>query len=109
MRWRRRARMAGNAPKWTPEQELAIKTTGHGLLVSAAAGSGKTAVLAERCAHLVCDAKEPCEVDELLVVTFTDAAAAEMRSRIGRALRAKARAAPSDRLTQQLALLDRAS
>ena len=47
-------------------------------------------MLAERCAYLVCDAPEPhrCDVDELLVVTFTDAAAAEMRDRIGRAIRA---------------------
>src|SRR5207237_2375986 len=67
-----------------------------------------TAVLAERCAYLVCDVDEPCDVDELLVVTFTEAAAAEMRSRIGQALRARA-AAPSERLSRQLALLDRAS
>ena len=94
---------------WTPAQLRGIRTTGRSLLVSAAAGSGKTAVLAERCAHLVCDAEDPCDVDELLVVTFTEAAAAEMKSRIGHALRAKARAAPSERLTHQLALLDRAS
>jgi ATP-dependent helicase/nuclease subunit A len=94
---------------WTPAQLRGIQTTGRSLLVSAAAGSGKTAVLAQRCAHLVCDADDACDVDELLVVTFTEAAAAEMKSRIGRALRARARAAPSDRLTHQLALLDRAS
>src|SRR4051812_48589896 len=94
---------------WTPEQDAAIRTTGHSLLVSAAAGSGKTAVLAERCAYLVCDAAEPCDVDELLVVTFTEAAAAEMKSRIGAALRARASAGPPERLSRQLVLLDAAS
>ena len=63
------------AIEWTNEQKLAIHTTGRSLLVSAAAGSGKTAVLAERCAYLVCDAPDKCGVDELLVVTFTNAAA----------------------------------
>lgn len=97
------------APRWTDAQRRGITTTGRSLLVSAAAGSGKTAVLAERCAHLVCDADDPCDVDELLVVTFTEAAADEMRARIGKALRARAAAAPSERLAPQLALLDRAS
>src|SRR4051794_33583390 len=59
------------ARRWTDAQWRGISTTGRSLLVSAAAGSGKTAVLAERCAYLVCDAPEPCDVDELLVVTFT--------------------------------------
>ena len=68
--------------KWTKEQFASITTTGQSLLVSAAAGSGKTAVLAERCAHLVCDAPGKCDLDELLVVTFTKAAATEMKSRI---------------------------
>src|SRR2546426_11305379 len=72
--------------KWTDAQWAGISTTGRSVLVSAAAGSGKTAVLAERCAFLVCDAKPPCDVDELLVVTFTAAASAEMKSRIERAL-----------------------
>src|SRR4051794_6720338 len=97
------------ARQWTDAQWRGISTTGRSLLVSAAAGSGKTAVLAERCAYLVCDAQQPCDVDELLVVTFTDAAAAEMRTRIGQALRDRAAAAPSERLSRQLALLDRAS
>ncbi len=68
--------------KWTPEQESGITTTGRSLLVSAAAGSGKTSILAARCIHLVCDAKPECDIDELLVVTFTESAAAEMKSRI---------------------------
>ncbi|MGB7161213.1 MAG: UvrD-helicase domain-containing protein, partial [Tepidisphaeraceae bacterium] len=93
---------------WTPEQEKAIRTHDRSVLVSAAAGSGKTAVLAERCVYLVCDAPNPSDVDELLVVTFTEAAAAEMRGRIQQALRARLEASESPRLLRQLALVDRA-
>jgi ATP-dependent helicase/nuclease subunit A len=101
----------GNETKqreWTDAQKRAITTTDKSLLVSAAAGSGKTSVLAERCVHLVCDAPESCDVDDLLVVTFTDAAAAQMKSRIGESLRNRAARTPSDRLTRQLALVDHA-
>ena len=102
---------------WTPDQRAGITTVGTGLLVSAAAGSGKTAVLAERCAHLVCDAPPPyrCDVDELLVLTFTKAAAAEMRHRIGAAIHARIKGedkgdpAERERLEKQLLLIDRAS
>lgn len=93
---------------WTPEQLRAIQTTGAGILVSAAAGSGKTAVLAERCAQLVCDEANPCDVDELLVVTFTEQAAAEMKSRIAMALRRRHQLAPTPRLARQLALVEHA-
>ena len=95
--------------RWTPDQRSAITHAGGGLLVSAAAGSGKTSVLAERCAHLVCDAEDKCQVHELLVVTFTEAAAAEMKGRIGRALADRHAAAPTDHTARQLAMLDRAS
>lgn len=103
--------MSAAVPEWTKDQADAIHHTDGALLLSAAAGSGKTAVLAERCAYLVCDAPEPCEVDELLVLTFTRAAAAEMRERIERAIRRRvdAVAEPSERLLRQLRLLDRAS
>ena len=100
--------MPGVTP-WTERQLAAIRHAGGGLLVSAAAGSGKTSVLAERCAHAVCDAAEPCDVDELLVVTFTESAATEMRDRIGRAIRARAEASDDPRLHRQAAMLDRAS
>src|SRR5215203_798583 len=83
-------------PSWTPDQLRGIRTTGRSLLVSAAAGSGKTAVLAHRCAHLVCDAAPPCDVDQLLVVTFTEAAAAEMKGRIEAVLRDRLAAEQSD-------------
>ncbi len=94
----------------TPSQQAAIETRGTSILVSAGAGSGKTAVLAERCAHLVADVRPPCGVDGLLVVTFTEAAAAEMRQRIARALRERIDADPTNRwLQRQIALLDTAS
>ncbi|MBX3395598.1 MAG: helicase-exonuclease AddAB subunit AddA [Phycisphaerae bacterium] len=95
--------------EWTSSQKEAIHTFDRSLLVSAGAGSGKTAVLAERCAKLVLDADPPCEIDQLLVVTFTEAAAAEMRERIGRSLRKRQAANPSDsRLKRQLFFLDTA-
>ena len=90
--------------KWTADQLAGITTVGRSLLVSAAAGSGKTAVLAERCAHLVCDAKPHCDVDELLVVTFTEAAAAEMKGRIEKALRERIAKSSDPRLSRQLTL-----
>jgi hypothetical protein len=96
---------------FTPAQQSAVQTVDRAVLVSAAAGSGKTAVLAERCAYLIAGAPEPfrCNVDELLVVTFTEAAAAEMKERIGAALRVRVAEAPQDqRLRMQLALLDTA-
>ncbi|GJM23722.1 MAG: ATP-dependent helicase/nuclease subunit A [Phycisphaerae bacterium] len=96
---------------WTTQQRRAIETVDRDVLVSAAAGSGKTAVLAERCAYIVANAPDPfrCDVDQLLVVTFTDAAAAEMRSRIHKSLRAKATNAPNDkRLQSQVDLVDTA-
>jgi ATP-dependent exoDNAse (exonuclease V) beta subunit len=93
--------------RWTSSQLAAIRTGGASILVSAGAGSGKTAVLAERCAHLVADAQPPCPVDRLLVVTFTDAAATQMRQRIAEALQQRLTATPANsRLQQQLALLD---
>ncbi|NOX60057.1 MAG: UvrD-helicase domain-containing protein, partial [Planctomycetes bacterium] len=97
--------------KWTQEQRQAIETVDRDVLVSAAAGSGKTAVLAERCAYLVADAPSPfrCDVDSLLVVTFTDLSAAEMRRRIHKSLKARHDAAPGDdRLRTQVALVETA-
>jgi ATP-dependent helicase/nuclease subunit A len=93
---------------WTDQQRKGIETVGHSLLVSAAAGSGKTAVLAERCAHLVCAEKDGCDVDQLLVVTFTESAAAEMKARIQEALRKRLLQNPSDRLARQVGLAEHA-
>ena len=64
---------------WTPEQDKAIRTTGNNIIVSAGAGSGKTAVLSERILEKI---KQGVSVDSLLVLTFTEAAAYEMKSRI---------------------------
>ncbi len=75
-----------SARVWTQEQKHAIEARGGAVLVSAAAGSGKTAVLVERVIRMVCDAAAPVSLDRLLIVTFTKAAAAEMRERIGAAL-----------------------
>jgi ATP-dependent helicase/nuclease subunit A len=93
---------------WTAEQTEAIHATGASILVSAAAGSGKTAVLAERCAQRVCDPDNPADVDELLVVTFTEQAAAEMKSRIAQAIHRRHRQTPTARLDRQLALVEQA-
>lgn len=71
---------------WTAAQQHAIEARGGAVLVSAAAGSGKTAVLVERVIQMVCDLENPVSLDRLLIVTFTKAAAAEMRERIGKAL-----------------------
>ena len=62
---------------WTKAQQKVIDLRDKNILVSAAAGSGKTAVLVERICQRVMDSKHPCSIDELLVVTFTKAAAAE--------------------------------
>lgn len=96
----------------TDSQRDAVCSVGRSLLVSAAAGAGKTTVLAERCAYLVCDLppEHRCDIDQLLVVTFTDAAAAEMRSRIRSAIRKRREDSPDrNRLDRQLHLLDSAS
>lgn len=91
-------------PKWTEQQQTAIEDRGHSLIVCAAAGSGKTAVLVERIVRLV---REGCPIDQMLVVTFTNAAAGEMRLRIGEALGRAAREDPA--LGEQLMALPRAS
>ncbi|MED1645611.1 helicase-exonuclease AddAB subunit AddA [Brevibacillus agri] len=96
--------------QWTDEQWQAIIQRGSNLLVAAAAGSGKTSVLVERIIRRIMDESEPVGVDQLLVVTFTNAAAAEMRHRIGDALRKALKEDPhSAHLRRQLALLQRAT
>ncbi|MFD1361015.1 helicase-exonuclease AddAB subunit AddA [Lentibacillus salinarum] len=95
---------------WTSEQEEAIYTDGRDVLVAAAAGSGKTAVLVERIIQKLVRKENPIDIDSLLVVTFTNAAAQEMRNRVGEALEEKLAEAPSSaHLKKQLSLLQRAS
>lgn len=74
------------AIKFTPEQQKVIELRDRNILVSAAAGSGKTAVLVERIIQRITDKERPVDIDRLLIVTFTNAAAAEMRERISQAI-----------------------
>lgn len=74
---------------YTPNQQRVIDTRNSNILVSAAAGSGKTAVLVERIVRMVCDEKNPVDIDRLLIVTFTGAAASEMRERIAEGIQKK--------------------
>ena len=90
--------------RWTEEQKKVIDVRDKNVLVSAAAGSGKTAVLVERILSLVCGEGEnesPLDVDRLLVVTFTKAAAAEMRERVGLALEKRLEAEPENEHLQK--------
>ena len=93
--------------RFTPAQQQAIDTTDRSILVSAAAGSGKTAVLIERIISIILDGK--ADVDEILVVTFTNAAASEMRLKLTRALRKRIKEHPEDapKLKEQLGRLYR--
>ncbi len=72
---------------WTKEQQKVIDLRNRNILVSAAAGSGKTAVLVERIITMLTEDESPVDVDRLLIVTFTEAAAAEMKERIAMPLR----------------------
>ena len=74
-------------PEWTTQQNDAINARGRNILVSAAAGSGKTAVLVERVIKKITDNENPIDIDKLLIVTFTNNAAAEMKSRITKSLK----------------------
>ncbi len=95
---------------WTDDQWKAIMAKDKDILVAAAAGSGKTAVLVERIIQKILSEEEPMDVDELLVVTFTNASAAEMRHRIGEALEKAIDQNPHSRhLRKQLSLLNKAS
>ena len=94
--------------KWTNEQQQAIKENGSNILVAAAAGSGKTAVLVERIINKIIN--EKVDIDRLLVVTFTNAAAAEMRERVLEAIYKKLDEDPeNENLQRQITLLNKAS
>ena len=94
---------------WTDDQWKAIKAKDQDILVAAAAGSGKTAVLVNRIIEKILDEDHPLDIDRLLVVTFTNASAAEMRHRIGEALEAAIAEQPdSHHLRRQLSLLNKA-
>lgn len=96
---------------WTTEQQKVIDTRGKNILVSASAGSGKTAVLVERILQRILgnEKEEPIDIDRLLIVTFTNAAAAEMRERIGNVLEQQAAQYPDNlHLQRQLTLVHHA-
>lgn len=93
------------AVQWTKEQGDAIAARGGGILVSAAAGSGKTAVLSQRVIGLLLDPDHPVDADRLLVVTFSRAAAAEMKSRISQMLWERLEADPHQPMLQRQHLL----
>lgn len=94
---------------WTTEQQQVIDLRNRNILVSAAAGSGKTAVLVERIIKRITEKENPIDIDRLLVVTFTNAAAAEMRERIGAAIEKALMEQPEDEhLQRQLSLIHNA-
>ena len=94
---------------FTPEQQKVIELHNSNILVSAAAGSGKTAVLVERIIRMICDGEHPADIDRLLIVTFTNAAAAEMRERIAAGITARLEADPgNEHIQKQSALLHNA-
>ena len=94
---------------WTTEQQQVIDLRNRNILVSAAAGSGKTAVLVERIVKIITDKNHPVDIDHLLIVTFTNAAAAEMRERIGNAIEKVLDEQPgNEHLLRQLTLIHNA-
>lgn len=90
---------------FTPEQQKVIELRNCSILVSAAAGSGKTAVLTERIVREVCDGEHPVDIDRLLIVTFTNAAAAEMRERIAAKIAERLEEMPDSAHVQRQATL----
>ncbi len=91
--------------QWTDKQQLGFSVRGGTLLVAAAAGSGKTAVLVERVLRMITDKEKRIGIDRLLIVTFTRAAAAEMRQRIAEALAERAAQEPENEWLQQQQML----
>lgn len=90
---------------WTRKQEQVITSRNRNLLVSAAAGSGKTAVLVERIVRMITEGENPLDIDRLLVMTFTNAAAAEMRERVAAAIEKRLEEHPDDEHLQMQATL----
>ena len=94
---------------WTGDQQKVIDLRNRNILVSAAAGSGKTAVLVERIITMITEGENPIDIDELLIVTFTNAAAAEMKERIGAGIEKKLSEMPENlHLQKQMTLIDSA-
>jgi len=90
---------------WTSDQQKVIDLRNRNILVSAAAGSGKTAVLVERIINMISEGESPVDVDKLLIVTFTNAAASEMRERILSAIEKKLDSMPDNKHLQKQMML----
>lgn len=106
-RWQHKTEVGGMPIDWTYEQRQAIETTGCNLLVAAAAGSGKTAVLVERIIGKIMGGKGSTDIDRLFVTTFTNAAAAKMRCQVADAISARLLQTPNDKnLQRQHALVN---
>ena len=101
--------MATNSNKWTEQQRKAIKERGRGVYVSASAGTGKTSVLSGRCIDVVADRGECTNVRNILVLTFTNAAANELCSRIAGELKNTFESTGDSYLRRQLLMLDAAN
>ncbi|MBE0537583.1 MAG: helicase-exonuclease AddAB subunit AddA [Phycisphaerae bacterium] len=100
--------MTDGGPRWTVQQKLAIEAMDRDVLVTASAGAGKTAVLAQRCVRILTDPVVGVDVNRILVMTFTEAAAEEMRSRIAGKLRERFAVTRDARLRHQLLMIDAA-
>ena len=96
--------------KWNKDQEKAIYTTNKDIVVSASAGAGKTSILVERLLVLCTREKNPIDLDRIVAMTFTEAAAAEMKKRLSKSLNKKLEEpnANIDQINKQLILLDTA-
>ena len=91
--------------KWTDEQLDAIVARGSNILIAAAAGSGKTAVLVERIIRRICDSEKPVSVDKLLVLTFTEAAASEMKRKLATAIEQNLHDEPDNKWLREQSIL----
>ncbi len=100
--------MSNQKTRWTDQQLKAIDTTDRSVMVAASAGTGKTAVLSERCSRIVSAASSKADISEVLVLTFTEAAAAEMQSRIAEQLRHEYQKSFAPAIKLQIMLLDAA-
>ncbi len=101
--------MSKKGPTWTDAQKKAIDTRGCDVIVTASAGTGKTAVLTKRCVNILSDTAEQVDVDEILVLTFTEAAAEEMSARIYQQLRKEFAGSGEAHLRKQLLTLEAAN
>ena len=100
--------MADKPINWTANQHAAIHSAGGDVVVTASAGTGKTAVLSERCARIVGDAQLCPDISSVLVLTFTEAAAEQMRARIAQCIRRRLDEEPTAHLRNVLTQLDAA-